>query len=443
MASESKLALLGGPKAIQTETGDMFTWPIITEEDEQAVLDVLRRRAMSGTDVTKEFEKEYAAWQGSEYALGFSTGTGALQAAMFGCHVGVGDEIICPSVTYWASCLPCYSLGATVVFAEIDPKTLCIDPADIEKRITNRTKAIVVVHYVGYPADMDPIMEIANRHGVKVIEDVSHSHGALYKGKKVGTIGHVGAMSLMSGKSFACGEAGMLVTDDREIYERGIALGHYGRFRDDIQTEDLRPYIGLPMGGYKYRMHQMSAAVGRVQLRHYDERNAEILKSMHYFWDLLEGVPGVRAHRPAKGSGSDMGGWYAARGLYRGEELDGLSITRFCEAVRAEGVGCSPGCNRPLHLHPLFNTCDVYGHGKPTRIANTSRDLRQPPGSLPVSENITTRFYSIPWFKHYRPQIIEEHANAFRKVCENCTDLLADDPGDAESMGDWHFFAHR
>ena len=442
MASESKLALLGGPKAVQSDPGDMFTWPIITEEDEQAVLDVLHRRAMSGSDVTKEFETEYAAWQGSKYALGVSTGTGALHAAMFGCHVGVGDEIICPSVTYWASCLPCYSLGATVVFAEIDPDTLCIDPADIEQRITSRTKAIVVVHYVGYPADMDPIMEIARRHNVKVIEDVSHAHGALYKGRKVGTIGDVGAMSLMSGKSLAVGEAGMMVTDDLEIHERGIAFGLYGRFGKDIQTESLQPYIGLPMGGYKYRMHQMSAAVGRVQLRHYDERNAEILKAMHHFWDLLDGVPGVRAHRPAKGSGSDMGGWYAARGLYRGEELDGLSITRFTQAVRAEGVSCGPGCNRPLHLHPLFNTCDVYGHGKPTRIANASRDLRQPPGSLPVSEGITSRFYSIPWFKHYRPQIIEEHANAFRKACENYKELLPDDPGDPPNMGGWHFFSH-
>ena len=442
MARVSQLALLGGPKAVQTDPGDMFTWPIITKEDEEAVLDVLHRRAMSGTDVTKEFEKEFAAWQGTEYALGFSSGTAALHAAMFGCHVGVGDEIICPSVTYWASCLPCYSLGATVVFAEIDPDTLCLDPADVEHRITSRTKAIVVVHYVGYPADMDPIMEIARRHNVKVIEDVSHSHGGIYKGRKIGSIGDVGAMSLMSGKSFACGEAGIMVTDDLEIHERGIALGHYGRFGADIQTESLKPFLGLPMGGYKYRVHQMSSAVARVQLKHYDERNAEILKAMHCFWDLLEGVPGVRAHRPAKDSGSDMGGWYAARGLYRGEELDGLSITRFCEAVRAEGVGCSPGCNRPLHLHPLFNTCDVYGHGKPTRIANSSRDLRQPPGSLPVSEGITRRFYSIPWFKHHRHAIIEEHANAFRKVCENYKELLADDPGDAPNMGGWHFFSH-
>ena len=442
MAEEAKLALFGGPKAVQSDPGDMFTWPIITDEDEAAILDVLHRRAMSGTDVTKEFEREFAAWQGTRYALGHSSGTAALHAAMFGCKVGVGDEIICPSLTYWASCLPAFSLGATVVFAEAEPDTLCLDPNDIEHRITAHTKAIVVVHYVGHPADMDPMMAVAERHGVKVIEDVSHSHGGLYKGRKLGSIGHVGAMSMMSGKSLATGEAGVLATDDLEIYERAVAFGHYGRFRDDIQTESLRPFLGLPMGGYKYRMHQMSAAMARVQLKHYDARNAEILKAMHHFWDLLEGVPGLRAHRPAKGSGSEMGGWYAARGLYRSEELGGLSVTRFAEAVRAEGASCSPGCNIPLHLHPLFNTADIYGHGKPTRIAHAARDLRQPPGSLPVTERLSGTFYSIPWFKHNRPRIIEEHANAFRKAADHCEELLPDDPGNPPTLGDWHFFRH-
>jgi len=438
----STLAINGGTKAVQTDPGDMFTWPIITEEDEEAVLDVLRRRAMSGVDVTQKFEAEFAAWQGTKYALGFSTGTGSIHGAMFGCKVGVGDEIICPSITFWASCLPCFSLGATVVFAEVDPDTLCLDPGDIEARITDRTKAILVVHYVGYPADMDPIMEIARRHNVKVIEDVSHAHGAIYKGRKVGTIGDVAAMSMMSGKSLATGEAGIMATDDLEIHERAIAFGHYGRFGQSIETEDLKPFIGLPLGGYKYRMHQMSAAVARVQLKHYDERNKEILEAMNYFWDLLEDVPGIDAHRPAKDSGSEMGGWYAARGLYRPEELGGLSITRFCEALAAEGVSCSPGCNKPLHLHPVFNTCDVYGHGKPTRIANSDRDLRQPPGSLPVSENITSMFYSIPWFKHHRPAIIEEYALAFRKVAENYKELLEGDPGNPPNLGGWHFFSH-
>lgn len=444
MQNASQLAIFGGPKAIQCDTGDMFSWPIITKEDEDAVLEVLRRGGMSGTDVTKQFEKEFSNWQGAKYALGFNNGTSALQAAMFGCKVGVGDEIICPSITYWASALPVFSLGGTVVFADIDPDTLCIDPRDIERCITNRTKAIVVIHYLGYPADMDPIMEIARRNNIKVIEDVSHTQGGLYKGRKLGTIGDVGAMSLMAGKSFAIGEGGMLVTNNLEIYERAIALGHYERFNGDIQTEELKPYIGLPMGGCKDRMHQLSSAVGRVQLKYYDARCEEIRKAINYFWDLLEGVSGLQAHRTANDSDSNMAGWYIPFGFYRADELGGLSISRFTEAVRAEGFeDCQAGSNKPLHLHPLFNTCDIYGHGKPTRIANSCYDVRQCDESLPVSEKIGTMIYSIPWFKHYRPDIIEQYANAYRKVAENYKELLKDDKGNTFVLGGWNFFKHR
>ncbi len=424
-AADEKLALLGGPKAVQTDPGDIFTWPIITKEDEDAVLEVLRRGGMSGTDVSKEFEREFAEWHGMKYALAHSSGTAALQAAMWAAGVGVGDEIIAPSLTYWATALPAFSLGATIVFADVLPDTMTIDPDDIEHRITDRTKAIVPVHYCGYPCDMDPIMEIAERHNVKVIEDVSHAHGGLYKGKLVGTIGHINAMSIMSGKALPCGEGGFLITNDEHAYQKAVAWGHYERTQETLTYPDLKPFAGLPWGGYKYRMHQLSSAVGRVQLRHYRARLEEILKAMNYFWDLLEDVPGVVAHRPPKDSGSTMGGWYAAHGIYHAEELGGLSLAKFAEAVRAEGATCSPGANFALHLHPLLNEADIYGHGKPTRIANSDRDLRQPKGSLPVTEAMQERCYSIPWFKHYRPKIIEEHALAYQKAAAHAEELKA------------------
>ena len=133
------------------------------------------------------------------------------------------------------------------------------------------------------------------------------------------------------------------------------------------------------------------------------------------------------------------GGWYAPHGLYRPEELGGLSIQRFCEAVRAEGAPCSPGCNLALHLHPVFNTIDIYHQGKPTRIANSPRgvDVRQPPGSLPVSEGIQERVFNIPWFKHYRPEMIKEYAYAFRKVAENYKELLPGDTKRGTTIGGW------
>jgi dTDP-4-amino-4,6-dideoxygalactose transaminase len=342
---------------------------------------------------------------------------------MWACGVGAGDEIIGPSLTYWASVLPAFCLGATIDFAEVEAHTLCIDPNDIERRINERTKAIVVVHYCGYPCDMDPIMQIAEKHRVKVIEDVSHAHGGRYKGRLVGTIGHIGAMSVMSGKALPVGEGGFLITHDRFLYEKAVAWGHYERTGTELHDPSLAPFAGLPWGAHKYRMHQLSSAVGRVQLRRYQARMDEILKSMNYWWDLLEGVPGIIAHRPPKDSGSHNGGWYAPHGLYDKDALGGLSVHRFAEAVNAEGGICHPGANMLLHLHPLLNDADIYGHGKPTRIANTDRDLRQGPGSLPVTESMPERCYGIPWFKHYRPEIIEQYALAYRKVAENADRL--------------------
>ncbi len=421
----AELALLGGPKAITVDGGDIFRWPIITSEDEEAVLEVLRRGAMSGTDVTLRFEEEIKEYFGQPYALCHNTGTAAIQAAMWACGVKRGDEIICQSMTYWGSALQAFSLGATVVFGEMDPKTLTLDPSDIESRITDRTRAIIVVHYSAYPTDMDPIMEIADRHGISVIEDVSHAQGGLYKGRLLGTIGHVGAMSIMSGKSLPSGEGGFLITEDQMVYERAAAFGHYQRM-PNLEDQSLKSSSGMPLGGYKYRMHQLSSAVGRVQLANYSQRIEVIQTAMNYFWDQMEDIPGIKAHRPSANSGSTMGGWYAAKGLYEAEELKGLPVTRFCEAMNAEGVEyrIMPGANVLMHLHPVMNEVDVYGDGQPTRIAFSDRDLRQGLGSLPVTESLPQRCLSVPWFKQYRREVIDEYVGAFRKVASKCGDLL-------------------
>jgi perosamine synthetase len=434
--SKSPLAILGGPKSVTLDPGDAFTWPVVTEEDEEAVLDVLRKRAMSGTGITKQFEQEFAGWMGTEFALGYPNGTETLRAAMWACGVGAGDEIICPGMTYWASAVPALSLGAAVNFCDILPDTLDLDPADVEHRIGPRTRAIVVVHYCGYPCEMDEIMAIARKHGVKVIEDVSHAQGGLYKGRMLGTIGDVGAMSMMAGKSFAIGEAGMIVTSDRTIYERCIAYGHYERtggysrwnpVDSQITDPELKQFAGVPMGGFKHRMNQWCAAMGRVQLKYYPERIAEIQAAMNRFWDLLDGVPGIHEHRPAKGSGSTMGGWYYARGGYRAAELDGLPCAKFAEAVRAEGVGaCNVGANFALHLHPVFQKEDLFRMGKPTMISFGQRDVRQGPGSLPVSEAINEIACGVPWFKKDRPELIEQHAAAYRKVAESADQIPRD-----------------
>ena len=270
------LALLGGEPLIkEAAPADLFKWPIMTQEDYDAVMDIVVNNKFSGLDVTTKFQDEFAAWQGTKYALAFTNGTMALTAAMFAIGLGIGDEIICPTKTYWGSVSQAMNFGASAVFCNINDM-LSIDPSDLERCITPRTKAIVVVHYFGYPCDMDPIMEIARKHGLKVIEDVSHAHGTMYKGRKVGTFGDVAAMSMMSWKVFAAGEIGMLVCNDREIYERAIAFGHYERNNDDFikESKDLKSYFHIALGGVKGRANQVSAALGRGQLKHFDERCA-------------------------------------------------------------------------------------------------------------------------------------------------------------------------
>ena len=432
--TDQPLAILGGPKAVPVDHRDLFfPWPIITQEDEQAVLDVLRSGNMSGTNITREFEKEWSAYEGVKYSLAHPSGTSALLACMFGCGIGRGDEVITPSLTYWATSLQCMTLGATPVFTDIDPVSLTIDPGDIEHRITPCTRAIIVVHYCGHPVDMDPVMAIARKHNLKVIEDVSHAHGGRYKGRMLGTIGDCSGFSMMSMKSFALGEAGMLCTNDRLIFERSVAFGHYERCQTELTEPTLKALAGppefgsgLPLGGCKNRMNQMCAAMGHVQLKHYDARMKSIQDGMNRFWNFLEGCPGLRPHRPSteqRDQGTTMGGWYNPLGHYVPEELGGLPIAKFIEAVNAEGGRIGRGCNFPMHLHPLLNEADVYHDGKPTRIAFSKRDVRQKSGSLPVSEQLASRCFGVPWFKMDQPEKIALYANAYRKVALRAHEL--------------------
>ena len=433
--------MLGGQKTVTLDQGDMFKWPIITQDHEQAVLKVLRAGQMSGLDVTKDFEKRFAQWHGVEYALACPNGTSAILEAMFAIGIGCGDEVICPTVTFWASIVQSYLLRATPVFADIDPKTLNVDPKDIERKISPRTKAIVVVHYAGVPADMDSIMAIAKKHNLKVLEDCSHAHGCTYNGQMIGTFGDVAAFSLMTGKAFATGEGGILITKERQVYERALLWGHYIRHQE-ITIDEIKEYSGLPCGGAKNRMHQLTSVFALVQLDKYPEQMAEIDSAMNYFCDKLEGLPGISTMRTAENYKFTKGGWYYPHFEYISEQLGGLSLNRFAQAIKAEGSICNPGCNKALHLHPLFKTMDVFNEGKPTRVANLKNaDDFVVNQSLPIAENITSRVFEVPWFKHCRKDIIDQHINAYTKVIRNAEKLLeGDDHAESDYGGYSSFF---
>lgn len=433
-----KLALLGGTPVIETKPDEsLFKWPILTQEDEDAALDVIRNNKFSGTDITEKFQDEFAEWIGRKYAIAYCNGTASLTSAMFAIGLGKGDEIICPTKTYWGSVSQAINFGASAVFCNITDN-LSMDPDDLERCITPKTKAIMVVHYYAYPCDMDKIMAIAKKHNLIVIEDVSHAQGGMYKGKRLGTFGDIAAMSLMSGKSFAAGEMGILVTDDTKLYERAMAFGHYERNNDGYikESEELKPYFHIALGGIKGRANQVCAAIGRVQLKYYDERCKEIRKAMNYFWDLLEGLPGIRAIRVDESTGSNMGGWYQGHGKYFPEELHGLSVKKFCEAVRAEGFeSCWDGGNFCLHTHPFFKTFDLYNEGTPSRIVYNDRDVRLDDDKCKPSES--KYCFLAPWFKHFDKEWIEKYAAIFRKVVENHEHLLENDKEKSQG-GRWY-----
>ncbi len=422
----SRLAILGGTPVLAKYPEAMFHWPIVNDAMIRAQTEVLMTGNMSGTDISKKFEAEFAKWQGVKYALAHNNGTNALTAAMYGIGLGPGDEIICPSITYWASCTGALSLGATVVFCDICEKDLQIDPASFEAHITPRTKAVMVVHYMAHPADMDPIMKIAKKHGIKVIEDVSHAQGGHYKGKMLGTFGDVAAMSLMSCKSFAIGEGGMLLTDDPEIYRRAIRFGHYDRISEVYSEEEYADTLTVPFGGLKNRMHQVSAAIGLEQLKKYPDEVAEIDRAMKYFWKGIGDVKGLGIIYP-KDSGSDKSGWYATRFHYDSEAFHGVSNVTFADALSAEvgGRGFSAGCNYPLHRSSVFYDVDIYGHGKPTAryFLPKNVDPRKLTGELPVASVINTKVLAEPWFKHFDTGIIDKYIEAVHKVAEYAGEL--------------------
>ena len=422
-----KLAITGGAPVLKVQDEGLFHWPIVNDAMRAAQAQVLETGNMSGTDIARRFEASFASWQGRKYALSHNNGTNALNASMYAVGLGPGDEIICTSVTYWASCTGALALGAAVVFCDIDPNTLQMDPASLEAHITPRTKAIMVVHYMAHPAPMDEIMAIARKHGLKVIEDVSHAQGGHYRGRKLGTFGDVAAMSLMSCKSFAIGEGGMLVTDDAEIFKRAVVFGHYDRIVDVCTDEEMEGPKNIPWGGLKNRMHQTSAAIGLEQLKKHDAEIAEIDRAMKYFWKGISDIPGISMVYP-KEEGSDKAGWYASRFLYDAAAFGGISNVTFCEALNAETCGgFSFGCNMPLHFSSVFFDLDIYGHGRPTASAflPAGVDLRAETGALPNAERVNMRVLGEPWFKHDDHAKIDPYVEAVRKVAANVGELQA------------------
>lgn len=276
-------------------------------EEEQAVLEVLRQGAPTSGEACIQFERAFAAYCGTAHARAVSNGTAALFLSMVALGIKPGDRILTTPITWIATAAAGATLGAEVDFVDIDPETCNLDPARLEAKITSNTKAILPVHLYGQCCEMDPILAVANRHGVAVVEDACHAVGAEYKGRKAGSFGMTGCFSFHEQKNISTlGEGGMVVTNDPELFER-VALyrSHctrvYGRSTKYCSLDESR----FPMGkrfwwqdfddcGYNFRMTDVQGAVGSVQLRKLDALNQRRIDNAAYLSAGLRDVPGIR-----------------------------------------------------------------------------------------------------------------------------------------------------
>jgi perosamine synthetase len=271
---------------------DYRNWPIITDDDRRLINEVLDRGIVAGGTAPQvsALEKEWAAYVGSQYCLTTTSGTAALHMALAAVGAGPGDEVITSAFTFLASASCALHQNAIPVFVDIDPRTYNLDPCRLEAAITERTKVIIPVHIQGLPADLDPIMEIARKHGIFVIEDACQAHGALYKGRKVGSIGDVGTFSLNNFKNLCGGEGGLFTTDREEYLNKGMLIRCFG---DEVDEVSHRRIYNASILGYMYRNQELPAALARAQLMHLDERNEVRIANANYLTTELSRIPGV------------------------------------------------------------------------------------------------------------------------------------------------------
>ena len=372
---------------------DLDNWKQIDEEEARMVYAMTLRNELSGgTPVVREFEKTWREWLGVKYSISTFNGTSALYCSYFGVGLGPGDEIICPTYTWICTIAPALFLGARPVFAECDPETLQIDPEDIRRKITPKTRAIVVVHLWGNLCDMDRIMEISKETGIPVVEDCSHAHGAKYKGRMAGSIGQVGAWSMQGSKALSAGEGGMIATNDAEIFERACLAGQVNRLGGiDLSTEkyaDLQP-LGL---GMKFRAHPLGIGIATVQFKKLQALNLRRKSYVEHVEEHLKDIPGLK---PVKVySGAERGGYYAFPIIYDPAETNGTPTATLIKLIQEEGLNASASPYGLLHGLKLFaKGFDIFTRERGP-LCNDYRGYEA--GDFPITEEIFQRLIFLP-----------------------------------------------
>jgi len=343
----AKLAINGGQKAVSD--GLNMKWPIYDDAEKKALIEVLEsgRWCSAGNTDGKsgQFEIEFAKYIGSKYALAVPNGTQALELALKACEIEPGDEVIVPAVTFIASATAVVLANGVARFVDVDPETYQISPEAVEAAINDRTRAIEPVHYGGYPANMDRIMEIAKKHDLYVVEDCAEGHGSEWKGQRIGSIGDLGGFSLQMGKPLTCGEGGVITFSDDKIAASCYAHGRLGR---RAGGEKYQHY--LPAGNY--RLSEFLGAILLVQLSRLEEQTEIRYKNGEYFAEELEKIGGIPALK--RDPRVTKRGYYFYFLRYDSSKWNNVHRDKFMSALRAEGVPCGTAHNQPLYKNPAF-----------------------------------------------------------------------------------------
>jgi dTDP-4-amino-4,6-dideoxygalactose transaminase len=367
------------------------------EEEEQAVQQVIRSGWLSMGEVTKSFEQEFASFIGAKHTLAVTNGTAALHLACLAAGIGPGDEVIVPSLTFVATANAVRYTGATPVFADIEsPEWLNISPTSIESRINDRTRAVLVVHYGGFPCDMPAIMEIARRHNLIVLEDSAHAIGSELDGRKLGTWGAISCYSFFSNKNMTTGEGGMLATDDETLAEKLHILRSHGmtslswdRHQGHAYSYDV---VGL---GYNYRIDEMRSALGRVQLRKVTAGNQHRGELTTLYRKLLADLAPQVDVPFGEPRGSSC--FHILPVLL----LKGIDRIRFMEGLKQRGIQSS------IHYPPVHHF-QIY-----------QEEWQKRGNYLPLTEEAGNREVTLPLYASMRDEQVEWVAQAIHETLKD------------------------
>ncbi len=349
-------------------------WPSYTPEEAEAVSRVLLSNKVNywtGQEC-REFEHEFAAWAGCRHAIALANGTVALELALEALEIGPGDEVIVPSYTFLATASAVVMRGAVPVMADVDTDSMTLTAETISAKITSKTKGVIPVHLVGYPCDMDPIMELAEQHGLKVIEDCAQAHGARYKGRSVGTIGHIGAWSFCQDKIITTGgEGGMVTTNDAALWSRMWSFKDHGKRWEAVYEREHQPGFRWlhDSFGTNWRMTEMQGVIGRIQLQRMPEWTARRHANAEAIWSAARLIPGLRV--PAIPDWAEHAAYKCYVFVEPAALKEDWNRDRIMEAINGRGVPCYSGVCPEIYLEHAFDNTGL----RPAKRFSVAREL--------------------------------------------------------------------